>query len=198
MSKPFFPLTEQQVIQAEPGEKPRKLFDGAGLYLQIFPSGTKVWHLKFRQSDKRESTLTFGRFPDVSLELARCRRSAARQMLRDGLDPRTEFNANHMGLPKRPVAMDVKQVEHTVDQSTIEAIERLRTIVLPLLCRVPPDEKMRSHMLAMLEKIQNERSAEVIDVLYDVCAEIIFTCLSVGIDDLIDARMAQRRGATQL
>ena len=54
-------------------------------------------------------------------------------------------------------------------------------------------------MQAMLEKIQKERSVEVIDLLYDYCADIIFGCLGLGIDedDLIeamrDARMAQRR-----
>ncbi|MDO8050084.1 hypothetical protein O3301_16560 [Janthinobacterium sp. SUN211] len=54
-------------------------------------------------------------------------------------------------------------------------------------------------MLAMLEEIQKGHSLEVIDLLYDYCADIIFGCLGLGIDedDLIeamrDARVAQRR-----
>jgi hypothetical protein len=111
-------------------------------------------------------------------------------MLRDGLDPRTEFNAEHMRPPKRPVAME--PVECRPDQATVEAIERLRTLTLPLLCRVPVDETIRAKMLAMLEKIEKERSAEVIDVLADICAKVFVGCLSIGIDDLIEAKTRQQ------
>jgi hypothetical protein len=184
MSRQIDSLTEQLVMQAEPGNKPRKLFDGYGMYLDVMPTGKKVWRMKYRQDDGQENRLTFGRYPEVSLALARCRRSVARQMLHDGLDPRTEFNDAKMRPPKK--------VKPCSNPAARQAIERLRTLVLPLLCRVPADEIMRTDILATLEKIQQERSAAVIDVLYDVCAEIIFSCLSIGIDDLIEARMARQ------
>ncbi|MGK5042019.1 hypothetical protein ACQ4WQ_16905 [Janthinobacterium sp. GB1R12] len=43
----------------------------------------------------------------------------------------------------------------------------VRAQAFPALSRVSADERMRSDMLAMLEKIQKECSAEVIDLLYD-------------------------------
>lgn len=187
MSRQIAPLTEQQILKAEPGKGPRKLFDGFGMYLSILPTGNKVWRMKYRQRDGKESLLTFGRYPEVSLELARCRRSVARQMLRDGLDPRTEFNDAKMRPPKK--------VERSAPPAPTQAVERLRTLILALLCRAPVDEKMRADMQVVLERIQEERSDDVIDVLFDFCAEIIASLLSVGIDDLIEAKMAQRRAA---
>ena len=53
MAKLIAPLTEKQVAQAEPRSKPRKLFDGLGLYLNVMPTGTKVWRMKFRQLNKK-------------------------------------------------------------------------------------------------------------------------------------------------
>jgi len=101
MPKRIALLTEQQVSQAEPQSKSRKLFDGLGLYLEVMPTGTKVWRMKFRQSNQKEERLTFVHYSEVSLELARSRRSVARKMLDEGQDPRTEFNAAHMRPPKR-------------------------------------------------------------------------------------------------
>lgn len=110
---------------------------------------------------------------------------------RTGWNPRAEFNAENMSWQKRsPIK---KQAERMPDQAARQAVERLRTLVSPLLCRVPINEQKRTDMLAILEEIQKERSAEVINVLYEICAEIIFGCLSLGIDEVIEARLAQRR-----
>ena len=206
MPRRIEPLTEQQLLQAEPGDKPFRLFDGYGLYVEVMPTGSKVWRMKFRQKDGTENALTFGHYPEVSPTLARCRRAVARQMLHDGLDPRTEFDAAHMRPPKPvrrhrllPVAMDDRKVERSVSQFGRQALERLHGLVFPALSRVEADEGVRSDMQTMLEKIQKDRSVEVIDLLYDYCADIIFGCLGLGIDedDLIeamrDARVVQRR-----
>ena len=185
MPKRPAPLTEQQVIQAEPENKSRKLFDGGGMYLDVMPTGKKVWRIKYRHEDGKENSLTFGRYPEVSLSLARCRRAVARQMLRDGLDPRTEFNYAHI----RPS----KKVKPGSSLAARRAMRRLRTLVLPLLNDMPADEIRRNKVLEMLEKMETERSAEAIDLLYGLCGEIIFWCLSGGIDVLIEARLAQHR-----
>lgn len=206
MPRRIEPLTEQQLIQAAPGEKPFKLFDGYGLYVEVMPTGTKVWRMKFRQPNRKEDRLTFGHYPEVSLELARSRCLTARKMLDEGQDPRTEFNAAHMRLPKRlwrsrplPPAIKAGKVERRASHVGMQAVERMRLLAFPVLSRVSTDERVRSDMLALLEKIQQECAAEVIDVLYDYCADIIFGCLELGMDedDLIeamrDARVAQRR-----
>jgi hypothetical protein len=187
MPRKIAALTEQQLIQARPDNKPRKLFDGGGMYLDVMRTGKKVWRMKYRQADGQENRLTFGRYPEVSLELARCRRAVARQMLHDGLDPRTEFNDAKIRPPKT--------MQPTSCPAPRQPLERLRTLILPLLRRVPLDEKMRADMAAMLGKIHEEQSDEVLDMLYDICAKIIFGCLNIGLEDLIKAKFAHVKSA---
>jgi hypothetical protein len=45
MPKMVPPLTQLQIQNAKPREKPCKLADGGGLYLEIAPVGGKYWRL---------------------------------------------------------------------------------------------------------------------------------------------------------
>jgi hypothetical protein len=69
------PLTDTAIRNAKPGEKPIKLFDERGLYLEISPTGGKWWRLKYRFGG-REKRLSLGVYPDVGLKDARDRRDA--------------------------------------------------------------------------------------------------------------------------
>ena len=69
---------------APAGDKHR---DGGGMYLLVNASG-KYWRMDYRFADKRK-TLALGVYPAVSLEKARKRRDAARELLADGKDPGT-------------------------------------------------------------------------------------------------------------
>jgi len=80
------PLTDIAIRNAKPGEKPVRLFDGGGMYLEISPPGGKWWRLKYR-FDCKEKRLSLGVYPDVSLKDARDRRDASRKLLADGIDP---------------------------------------------------------------------------------------------------------------
>jgi integrase len=63
-----------------------KLFDGGGLYVQIEPTGGKLWRYKYR-FDGKEKLLTLGKYPDVPLQEARRRHQEAREQLANGIDP---------------------------------------------------------------------------------------------------------------
>lgn len=65
---------------------PGKHFDGGGLYLEVTPSGSRYWRLKYRHGGK-EKRLAFGVYPEVSLKTARERRTDARTILDRGEDP---------------------------------------------------------------------------------------------------------------
>jgi hypothetical protein len=41
-------LTDTAIRSARPREKAFKLFDGRGLYLEVTPTGGKLWRLKYR------------------------------------------------------------------------------------------------------------------------------------------------------
>ena len=68
-------LSDAAIRKAKPADKPLRLFDGGGLYLEISPSGSKLWRLKYRFPG-REKRLALGIYPDVSLAGAREGRGA--------------------------------------------------------------------------------------------------------------------------
>lgn len=80
------PLTDSAIKAAKSKNKPYKLADGQGLYLEVMPSGSKLWRLKYRHADK-EKRLALGAYPTISLQKARQRREDARQQLAEGIDP---------------------------------------------------------------------------------------------------------------
>ncbi|MCH7880152.1 MAG: DUF4102 domain-containing protein, partial [Proteobacteria bacterium] len=66
------PLTDTAIKNAKPGDKPRKLYDSGGLYLEVSPKGGKWWRLKCRFYGK-EKRLSLGDYSDISLKYARDR-----------------------------------------------------------------------------------------------------------------------------
>ncbi|MGH8132663.1 MAG: tyrosine-type recombinase/integrase, partial [Steroidobacteraceae bacterium] len=67
--------------------KPIKKYDGEGLYLLIDPrSDSALWRFRYLLQ-RREKLISFGKWPFVSLKLARERRQEARKLLAAGADP---------------------------------------------------------------------------------------------------------------
>lgn len=73
-------LTDTAIRAAKPKDKAFKLYDEAGLFIQVTPSGGKWWRFKYRFDDK-EKLLSLGTYPEVSLLDARERRNNARKLL---------------------------------------------------------------------------------------------------------------------
>ncbi|RDS79903.1 DUF4102 domain-containing protein [Dyella monticola] len=83
------PLTVLDIKQAKPADKPYRLYDEKGMYLEVSPSGGKLFRLKYRV-DGREKRLALGGYPDTSLSEARERRDEARKLIAQGIDPSAE------------------------------------------------------------------------------------------------------------
>jgi integrase len=81
-------LTEAECKNAMcPADKKQARFaDSGGMYLQISPSGSKRWFLKYRIAGK-EKQLALGSYPTVSLKQARLARDAAKLQKSEGTDP---------------------------------------------------------------------------------------------------------------
>lgn len=80
------PLNDRQIRNAKPKDKPYKLNDGKGLYLQITAAGGKLWRFDYALDGKRK-TLAIGKYPAVSLAEAREAAENARRMVAAGNDP---------------------------------------------------------------------------------------------------------------
>ena len=61
-------LTELALRNAKPGDRPRRLSDGGGLFLEVRPNGSKYWRLAYRYAGKQKL-----------LALAGCRTSGSEE-----------------------------------------------------------------------------------------------------------------------
>lgn len=82
-------LTVKEIEALKPGDRAYKRSDAHGLYIQVEPTGGKLWRLKYR-FDGREKKLALGAYPIVSLADARQRRDDARRLIANGVDPSAE------------------------------------------------------------------------------------------------------------
>jgi len=80
------PLTDTRVRNSGPKEKPYKLTDGGGLYLEVKPTGSKLWRLRYRLVGK-ENLFAIGPYPEVGLAEARAERDRAKKLIKDGVHP---------------------------------------------------------------------------------------------------------------
>ena len=76
-------LTDRQVRNFKPKEKPYRKFDGDGLALLISPTGSRSWQLRYRLGGK-EQTASLGKLESVSLAEARIAAEAARKLAAEG------------------------------------------------------------------------------------------------------------------
>jgi len=79
-------LTDAQVRRAKPAARTQRLFDGGGLYLEITPSGGRLWRYKYRFGGK-EKLLSLGTLDQKTLKEARAAHRAARELVGSGVDP---------------------------------------------------------------------------------------------------------------
>ena len=84
--KPTNQLTELSIKQAKPKKKQYKLTDGEGMYLRVYPNGSKYWQLQFWFEGKQK-ILSFGVWPDISLKEARDKRFVAKKIIKEGINP---------------------------------------------------------------------------------------------------------------
>src|SRR5258708_15045357 len=88
-------LTDAAIRAAQPREKAYKLFDGLGLYLEVAPTGSRLWRLKYRH-DGRENRLALSAHPETSLKQARERPDAARRQHAARTDPSSQSQAKKL------------------------------------------------------------------------------------------------------
>ena len=142
------PLTDIAIRSAKPSEKPRKLFDGEGMYLEVAPSGGKWWRLKYRWAGK-EKRLSLGTYPEVPLLEARRRRDDAKRLLEQGQDPSAERQRK-----KAALSEDVETTFEAVARLWHESWKRTRT-------EKHANQVLRRMELDVFPKIGNRQIASI-------------------------------------
>ena len=188
MARLIKPLTAVQVQNAKPKDSMYKMFDGGGLFLQVNPSGGKYWKMKYRKADGKEGLLTFGGYPEISLEQARRMRDEARAQRASGLDPgivRQEEKAERRTRASNTfeaVSREWMEVHATKVKAQTLHIYRvlLEKSVFPLIGKRPIAEMKAPDFLALLRRLEEQKQLYSVKRISIVCGMIMRFAVAAG------------------
>jgi integrase len=80
------PLTDTAIKALKPKTTRYTVTDEKGLVLEVFPTGGMLWHYRYRLNGKQER-VTLGRYPALSLKLARAQRDERATQVALGQSP---------------------------------------------------------------------------------------------------------------
>jgi len=180
-------LTDTAIRNAKPGPKSRKIFDGAGLYLEITPAGGKWWRFRYAFGGKSK-LLSMGTYPDVSLTKARDRRDDARKLLADGIDPGVHRKATKAMRDERAansfeaVAREwyAKMAPNWADSHGEKVIRRLERDVFPWIGGRPVAEVNAPELLTVLRRIESRGTVETAHRALQNCGQVFRCAVASG------------------
>lgn len=173
------PLTDPAIRNAKPGEKPIRLFDGGGLYLEVAPSGGKWWRFKYRFAGK-EKRLSLGVYPEVTRKEDRAKRDDVRKQLATGTDPGETRKIQKLVKIKQAqnsfeaVAREwyQKQLHTWVSRHADDVLRRLEANLFPDLGRRPLDELDSPELVASLGKIEKRGAYDLAHRVWQVSGQV--------------------------
>lgn len=180
-------LSDMAAKNAAPKDKPYKLADGAGLYLEVMPTGSKYWRLKFRYGGK-EKRLALGVYPAVTLKAARKAARDARDGLATGIDPtetrRQDKLERSVGAANsfRAVALEwyEKEKPHWSESHIKRAGWLLEKNLFPWLGHRPIAEINPSELLATLRKTEGKGTLETAHRAKQIAGQIFRYAVATG------------------
>jgi integrase len=181
------PLTVTAIKNAKPAEKPIRLFDERGLYLEIAPSGGRWWRFKYR-IDGKEKRVSLGVYPDVGLKEAREARDAARKLVAQGVDPsahrraqkvsRLESGANSFEVVAREWLAKQQPLWSEVHYGNVLA--RLEGNVFPWLGKRPIAEINAQELLQVVRRIEERGAVETAHRTLSICGAVFRYGVATG------------------
>lgn len=194
------PLTDLEVRNAKPGwkpirtkrvqdcppdspkfvstDKPYKMADEKGLYLEVDPSGGKYWRFKYRFP--KENRLSLGVYPDVSLADARDERDECRKLLAKGIDPSVQRKAKKAARAGRAansfevIAREwLKKFVDPLSKSHRKRVyARFENDVFPKIGNRPIAEITRKEMLEVILKIEERGAGDTAHRTLGSCGQV--------------------------
>lgn len=189
MPKLAKPLTDTQVRNAKPKAEPYTLPDGGSMYLEVNPSGSKIWRMSYRQANGKTNRLTFGAYPEVSLLAARKQRDAARERKASGSDP-------------AQARRDDKQAVAGAAMHTFEAVARawlkktsatraattqgkittwLQKDVFPTIGNMPVSKIKPLDVLKTVQKMEARGAVDSAHRVKQICGQVLRYGVAIGL-----------------
>lgn len=180
-------LTATEVKNSAPGDKVHKLTDGAGLYLQVHPNGSRYWRYDYRYAGKRK-TLALGVYPEVSLKQARDKHQTARDKLSQGIDPgeerKVEKHTRYLTVSEsfEAVAREwfntkMCNLSKSHQERTIRSLEKN---LFPLLGNRPIQSITPPELLATLRRIEARGAVETAHRAKQIAGQVFRYAIATG------------------
>ncbi len=178
-------LTDSAIRKAKPVDKPQRLFDGGGLYLEVSPAGGKLWRLKYRINGK-EKRLALGTYPDTGLADARDKRDAARKLLAAGIDPGEHRKAEKAAGKERAansfevIAREWLGKQTWVEHYRVKVEAWMNNDVYPYIGGRPVAELAAPEFLAVGRRIEERGAVESAHRVLQTCGQIMRYAIATG------------------
>lgn len=180
-------LTDIAIKSAKLGKGIRKLSDGNGLVLLVYPNGSKYWAFRYRYLGK-EKNLSLGIYPAVGLAEARRKLSDARNLLSSGQDPSEARKA-----VKRQAMISAVNDFEAVAREWIVAkspawtprytgfvAKRLEQDIFPKLGTRPIKEITAPELLSVVRLVEERGASELAHRILQCCGQIFMYGIATG------------------
>ena len=176
-------LAEVSVRNAKPRDRSYKLSDGGGLHLQVNPTGSRWWRLRYT-FDGKEQMLSLGVYPAVSLRDARDRRDEARRMLAKGINPSIRRRAEQVAASDSFEAIarewHGKFKPRWSEGHAALILHRLQRDAFPWLGSRNIAEITAPQLLTVLRRIEHRGAVETAHRILQVCGQVFRYAVATG------------------
>jgi integrase len=173
-------LTDAKIRNTKPSDRPIKLTDGGGLYLEVRPTGAKLWRYRYRIAGK-ENLFAVGDYPALGLAKARGMRAEARELVKQGIHPAHNRQAARLAT-------------HAANANNFEAVARewmakknsawtpyytrqvqrfLEADVFPYVGALPIRNVTAAHLLEIVRRVEG-RGAETVALMVRQWTSAVF------------------------
>jgi integrase len=180
-------LTEIAVKSAKPAKSIRKLSDGNGLVLLVYPNGSKYWAYRYRYLGK-EKTLSLGVYPEVTLAEARRELAEARKLVADGQDPSEARKAL-----KRQATISAENSFEAIGREWIAikshawtpryarfVVSRLERDIFPKIGTRPIKDISAPELLSVVRLMENRGASELAHRVLNCCGQVFMYGIATG------------------
>jgi integrase len=181
------PLTDTEIKKAKPAGGPYRLSDAGNLFLWITPSGGKMWRWAYRY-DGKQKLMTFGKYPEISLALARDRHAAARKLLATSFDPMalrmSSKTAEQISNENSFASVSAKWLEHWQDDKSPRHVDstrrRLASNIVPSLGNRQMTEIEAPDVVAMVRAVEARGARDVAKRALETTGQIFRYAIAHG------------------
>ena len=185
-------LSHQTCLAEKPAEKQKKLHAENGLYLLIYPDGSKSWRHRITVNG-RDTTLSYGPFgpaPKTTLKVAREKRDETLHQLRHGIDPVAQKRAEKQSKTDSFEAIAREWLDagcppnkkgRPIESATVKQLQRrLENYVFPRHGRVPINDISASDLHRTLRHIVSDGTIETAHRVRSVTSRVFRYAVVTG------------------